>query len=211
MDHLTPDQPVFKAGRQLDLDKDPFEFVLSDETTDRVGDVIRASAWDLKDFRKNPIALFGHKHENIIGVWRNVRVVGKQLLGELKLAEEGTSELVDTVRSLVTQGILKTVSVGFRPLEGKPRVKDEPWDGYEYTKASLHEVSLVAVPCNPNAELRTVTRCFASQNTVDLIFPELGGDEVVSWDNPLGKSAFETVPTPNLHRQRERFKRFDIY
>ena len=36
------------------------EFVLSDESVDRMGDIISAAGWDLKNFQKNPIALFGH-------------------------------------------------------------------------------------------------------------------------------------------------------
>ena len=73
--------PVFKAGRQTE--EDPMEFVLSDEGVDRMGDVIRASGWDLTHFKANPIALFGHDHSNILGVWENVRVEGKSLLGRL--------------------------------------------------------------------------------------------------------------------------------
>ena len=37
------------------------EFVLSDETPDRLGDIIMAAGWDLSAFQKNPIALFGHR------------------------------------------------------------------------------------------------------------------------------------------------------
>ena len=83
--------PVFKAGHQ---DKsDPFTFVLSDESVDRMGDTIRASGWDLTSFKSNPIALFGHSHDKPVGRWENVRVVGKRLVGTLKLAKPGTSDL----------------------------------------------------------------------------------------------------------------------
>ena len=126
---------------------DPFEFVMSDESTDRVGDVIRASGWDLKDFEKNPVALFGHNHDKPIGVWENVRVVGKKLVGKLRLAKQGTSAEIDTIRSLVEQRILKSVSVGFQPVEAKPLKSG----GYEFITQKLHECSLVAVPANANA------------------------------------------------------------
>ena len=126
---------------------DPFEFVMSDESTDRVGDVIRASGWDLKDFEKNPVALFGHNHDKPIGVWENVRVVGKKLVGKLRLAKQGTSAEIDTIRSLVEQRILKSVSVGFQPVEAKPLKSG----GYEFVTQKLHECSLVAVPANANA------------------------------------------------------------
>ena len=126
---------------------DPFEFVMSDESVDRVGDVIRAKGWDLDDFNKNPVALFGHSHDKPIGVWENVRVVGKKLVGRLKLAKQGTSAEIDTIRSLIEQRILRAVSVGFQPLEAKPLEKG----GYEFIKQKLHECSLVSVPANANA------------------------------------------------------------
>lgn len=129
-------------------ENDPFEFVMSDESIDRVGDVIRAGGWDLADFQKNPVALWGHDHGKPIGVWENVRVAGKKLIGKLKLAKQGTSAEIDTIRSLVEQRILKAVSVGFQPIEAKPLEKTS---GYEYTKQRLHECSLVAVPANANA------------------------------------------------------------
>lgn len=128
---------------------DPFEFIMSDESVDRVGDVIRASGWDLTDFQKNPVALLGHDHSKPIGVWENVRVTGNKLMGRLKLAKQGTSAEIDTIRSLVEQRILRAVSVGFQPVEAKPM--KEKAGGYEYIKQKLHECSLVAVPANANA------------------------------------------------------------
>jgi len=132
---------------------DPYEFVMSDETVDRMGDVIVAKGWDLDDFQKNPIALFGHSHQNIIGKWENVQVSGKKLVGRLRMAREGTSELVNTVRSLVEQRILKSVSVGFMPQEMEPMLDKDGrhTGGYRFIKSVLSECSLVAVPCNPNA------------------------------------------------------------
>jgi hypothetical protein len=55
---------------------DGLDFVLSDETVDRYGDVIVASGWQLANFKKNPIALFGHDQSTPIGVWENLRVEG---------------------------------------------------------------------------------------------------------------------------------------
>ena len=78
---------VFKAGRQSEAD--PFDFVLSDESVDRMGDVIRASGWSLKAFKSNPIALFGHDHNSILGVWENVRVEGKAVDGPPEDGERG--------------------------------------------------------------------------------------------------------------------------
>ena len=132
---------------------DPSEFVMSDSSVDRLGDVINADGWDLKNFKQHPIALFNHDPNQVIGKWADVRVEGKKLVGKLELAAAGTSPLVDMVRALLDQGILRAVSVGFKPLEKKPLDKgaDEFWGPFRFIKSELLECSLVAVPANPHA------------------------------------------------------------
>ena len=39
-----------------------YSFVLSSARVDRMGDTIRQEGWDLRDFQRNPIALWGHSH-----------------------------------------------------------------------------------------------------------------------------------------------------
>lgn len=131
----------------------PNEFVLSDESVDRYGDVISVTGWDLKHFKHNPIALYNHSSNAVIGRWESVRVEGKRLIGRLVLAAAGTSRLVDEVRALWEQRILRAVSVGFRDVEREPLTKDaDPYFGpFRYLKQELVECSLVAVPANPNA------------------------------------------------------------
>jgi HK97 family phage prohead protease len=131
----------------------PLEFVMSDGSIDRMGDVIEPAGWLLDNFQSHPIALFNHDRDQVIGKWLDVRVVGKQLLGRLELAAAGTSALVDSIRKLVEQNILRAVSVGFRPLEQKPLDEnaDKYFGPFRFLKSELLECSLVAVPANPNA------------------------------------------------------------
>ena len=138
--------PIIKTGEQSA--EDPFTFIMSTEDKDRDGDVIRASGWDIKDFKKNPVALFGHSHRDPIGTWENVRVEGKKLIGDLKLAAKGTSEFIDTLHKLIEQRILRAVSVGFSPIE-YDILPDK--SGIDFQKTALHECSLVSVPANQNA------------------------------------------------------------
>src|SRR5262245_36640964 len=131
------------------------EFVLSDATVDRMGDVIDQAGWDLKNFAadRNPIALFNHDRNQVIGRWADVAVRGGRLVGRLVLAEPGTSALVDTVRGLVRQNILRAVSVGFRALKSEPLDKDasEHFGPFRFLQSELLECSLVSIPANPNA------------------------------------------------------------
>ena len=139
---------IYKAAEQTAAD--PFEFVLSTSEVDRHGDIVEQD-WDLKHFRKNPIALWGHDSAMPIGLWKRVRVEGEKLLGRLELAEKGTSKFIDFLRSMVEQRILKAVSVGFIPHKHEALDKDDPWGGLRLSENELTEVSLVAVGANPDA------------------------------------------------------------
>jgi len=189
---------VFKSGHQSD--KNPLDFVLSDESVDRMGDIIRADGWDLSAFRKNPIALLGHNHENVIGVWENVRVEGRKLMGSLRLAKPGTSPLIDTVRSLIDQRILRAVSVGFQPIEAKPRSKS---GGYDFIKSALHEVSVCAVPANPQA--LAVAKSALSPEIFNKLFVQMDSKPEGS-----GGQLTSTLETPNLTAARTRLKALGI-
>jgi len=133
-----------KTGYQSE--KSVTSFIMSTPTIDRMGDTIDPMGWDLSNFNKNPIALFNHSYDMPIGKWANVRVENNQLIGDLELAAPGTSELVDTVRSLVEQRILSAVSVGFGAIE-----YEFGDSGIEFKKQELMECSLVSVPANPQA------------------------------------------------------------
>lgn len=147
---------------------DDLTFVLSDATVDRYGDVIEAEGWDLRWFKRNPIALFGHSGDFPIGTWEDVRVEGGKLIGKLKLAAEGTSPRIDELRRLVQQKVLKAVSVGFKPVESEPMGQR---GGVRYLKQELLETSLVSVPANP-AALAVAKSLHLSPDTIRMAFGE---------------------------------------
>jgi HK97 family phage prohead protease/HK97 family phage major capsid protein len=164
------------------------EFVMSDETSDRMSDVIMSDGWDLEAFQKNPIALFGHRSDFPIGKWKNLRVENKQLRGHLEMAPEGTSQRIDEIRRLIDAGILKAVSVGFRPKEYEPLDKENPFSGYKFTKQELVETSLVSVPANPNA-LAVAKGLKISPDTMNVVFAEQGTKDRMRRRRFSGKQA----------------------
>jgi HK97 family phage prohead protease len=128
---------------------DPLDYVMSDETVDRMGDVIEQDGWLLDNFQKNPVALFGHNSSFPIGTWRDVAVKDGRLTGRLELMPP-VSERLQEIRAAVAAGVLRAVSVGFhvKEYEALPGSKV---GGLRYTQAELVECSLVSVPANPNA------------------------------------------------------------
>jgi HK97 family phage major capsid protein/HK97 family phage prohead protease len=136
---------------------DPFLFVASTGEENRYGFNIDPKGWDLAAFRKNPIALWMHDHQTPVGTWENVKVEGGRLMARLKLAARGTSEFIDTLWSLMEQGIIRATSVGFAALEYKEDPKTEK---LTVTKAELREISLVSVPAD-KAALRVMSKLSA--------------------------------------------------
>jgi HK97 family phage major capsid protein/HK97 family phage prohead protease len=169
---------------------DGLEYVLSDETPDRMGDVIMADGWDLTNFKKNPIALFGHQNGFPIGKWKNLRVIDKQLRGQLELAPAGTSSRIDEIRALVAADILRAVSVGFAPKESRPRPESDY--GVFFTQSELMETSLVSVPANPNA-LQIAKSLNISPATIDLVFAGKGNGNGIRRRRFTGGQA-NTIP-----------------
>jgi HK97 family phage prohead protease len=149
-------------------------FVLSDATPDRMGDIIDAGGWDLKNFSRNPVALFNHNANFPIGKWINLRVEKGELRGELKLAPAGTSDRIDEIRRLVDADILRAVSVGFLPRRSEPISKNG--DGYRFLETELIETSLVSIPANPNA-LAIAKSLNISRDTVALVFAGKGNEK----------------------------------
>lgn len=162
-------------------------YVLSDDTLDRYGDIVDPAGWDLRWFKRNPIALFGHNSSFPIGNWKNVRVDGGKLMADLAPAARGTSQRVDEIISLIEQDILRATSVGFRPLEYEPIDPKQPYGGQRYTKQELLETSIVSVPANP-AALHLAKSLHISDETMSLAFGEHAGTRRRDVSQPGGKA-----------------------
>lgn len=134
-----------------------YEFIFSDDSVDRMGDTIDVKGWSLDNFNKNPVALFGHNSkdvENVVGRAKNVRVRGSQLVGEIEFAPAEVNPKAETVRQMVEAGFLKSVSVGFVPLDYEfSNDKSRPF-GIDFKRQELLEISVVPVPANANALLQ---------------------------------------------------------
>jgi HK97 family phage prohead protease len=173
MDRCTQSHGGEAAGSAADM-REVREYVISDGSLDRYGTVISPSGWDLTEFRKNNIAFFNHNKDFPIGTWENVRVEGGKLLGQLRLAAEGTSARIDEIIRLVRQGIIKAVSVGFSPKAKEPLKRSDGTSipgGIHYIRQELLEASLVGVGGNANA-LQVARSLHVSDETIDLVFGE---------------------------------------
>lgn len=121
----------------------------STEDFDRVGDRMLMSGVMLDNYLKNPVILANHDYgynekPTCIGKALDVRVQGKQLIFKIQFAE--TDNAKDWFY-LYANKFMNASSIGFNPIKYEPNDQG----GYDYTMWELLELSLVAVPCNPNA------------------------------------------------------------
>ena len=164
--------PIFKAAQVRAESDDELTIVVSDESPDRMGDVIRAAGWELTEYRKNPVLLWQHKAgEPPIGRADRVWTYAKQLMAKIRLAAPGTSPLVDTLRKLLAEDMVRAASVGFKPTKEPTPIRDaaDRVTGFEYNGTELLEISLVNVP----AQAAALRKCLAlgiSQTDLDRVF-----------------------------------------
>lgn len=119
--------------------------IASTAVEDRQGEIVEVEGWDLKDFKANPVILWGHDHSQLpIGKATKTWIEGSGKNAKLmtKIAFQEVTELGRAVKQLVNDGILKTLSVGFQAIDGVDN---------RFTKQKLLEISVVNVPANPQA------------------------------------------------------------
>ena len=122
-----------------DSDPDPdsqvMEFVASEESEDRFGDVIEVKGWQLANFRKNPVFLFGHNN-HVPPVGRVVKVGSNDTRSQLLASVDWdmNDPLAVLLRDKYANKYMRAVSVGFRPLEFKEK---EDGKGIRFLKQEL--------------------------------------------------------------------------
>lgn len=114
---------------------------------DRVGDVIEKGAFD------QPTSLpmlFAHDQGQVVGVWESISetpegltVKGRLLVDDVERARE--------VRAMIRAGAVSGLSIGFVTKAATRHAK-----GRNISALALHEISIVAVPAHPGAQITSL-------------------------------------------------------
>lgn len=127
------------------------EFLGSDDTKDRVGEVLTVDGWDTKSYKKNPVFLWAHSRDQLpIGKAISVKAGKEGLRFKIKFADADINPFADTVYKMYKEGYLNGVSVGFIP-DYKASAYNDRTETLVTNKKELLELSAVPVGCNPNA------------------------------------------------------------
>lgn len=141
-----------------------FWFVASEESVDRMGDIVTVRGWKLANMKKNPQALWGHDHDKPVGLVTGFEKALELPTPQLREAITYHTEEVcadgEAMFRLVEAGAIKATSVGFIPLEKgalrptSPEQRAEwglgPW-GVKYINQEQIELSNCTVPMHPAA------------------------------------------------------------
>lgn len=114
-------------------------------TVDRQGESINPMGWQLGNYLKNPVLLYGHNYSSLpIGKATRVYVEDSQLKFDLEFAD---TDMGKEVFGLFNGGYLNAFSVGFIPKKWGVSGVDE----FDIMEQELLELSAVPVPANPEA------------------------------------------------------------
>ncbi len=163
------------------------EHVISDETADRCGDIMRAKGVDTTNYMKNAVILFCHdRHDFPVGKSLKVWTKGKEVRSWGLYFDERVdpSGRADLAFRFISNGGMPAVSVGFistkvnRPVTFEERVKLGlgRW-GTEILEWELLEYSSCPVPCNPNA-LKKSMHSLSNKDMEILVEAKLIPDEI---------------------------------
>lgn len=119
-------------------------FIVSDETKNSFGMVIKTDGIDIEAFIKNPVMLYMHERKSVVGRWENLRKEGTKLIADAVF--DDTTELGKSVKTQVEKGFLRSASIGIQIIE------EQDINGVRtVTKSILNEISIVDIPSNKNA------------------------------------------------------------
>tara|TARA_Y100000310_G_scaffold336739_1_gene422127 strand:- start:35220 stop:36476 length:1257 start_codon:yes stop_codon:yes gene_type:complete len=177
----NPKIPQFRvrASDPISINSDArtISYLVSDETPDRMGDIIRVKGWDLANYKRNPVILWAHDGQTRppIGKAKNVRrrYGPARLTAEVEFAPPEAHEFADTIYRLASRGFVRATSVGFLPVETED-IDEKKRDalgigpyGQVFSASELMEISVVAVPANPSA-LQDGVKALTSEGAFDL-------------------------------------------
>ena len=124
-------------------------FVASNFHPDRVGDRVDISGMDLGEFQKNAVMLTQHDQGQLpVGKWKTwVEGDGQAAVLYASPIFSEANPMGAQVKGMVEEGSLSAVSIGFISHVSRPNAHG----GVDHLKSTLLEISLVSVPCNPEA------------------------------------------------------------
>jgi HK97 family phage prohead protease len=139
---------AYKVSGERSKPGDEMPFLASTANVARDGLIIASDAWELDNYRKNPVFLWCHDYYSRppIGVVTNLDPAEEGLRVKVKFDQE--DEFAVAVERKYIDGYMNAVSVGWDTLGIAPSQNGQP---PTVLKADLLDISAVPVPADPDA------------------------------------------------------------
>jgi len=160
-------------ARVVESNEDRIVAKLTTASIDRDGEVLIPQGMNSKEYEKNPVLFYNHDYANPIGTVKRLKRTEDAVIGELSFAKRPDNYKGDFfpafVETLVRQGIVKGVSVGFVAESGGQRIASKSdrskfGEGIKkvFNKWKLLEVSIAPLPANQDALIEAVGKGYVS-------------------------------------------------
>lgn len=183
-------------AKSIDDEKKIVKAHVSTHEWDRTDERFAPGAWNLENFKRNPVVMWGHDYSQApIGKAINIYEDENGLFAETEFAPDERSQ---QYFELFKGGFLSAFSVGFNPKKWGMEPIDGTRKGVVYTDAELLEYSAVSIPANPGA---LISRELA--DVVKKAFPEALSEMVVDGETKfmvVDPSAKKTADAPDLEQ-----------
>lgn len=138
-----------KKNVEIKSINDTYTFVLTSNIIDRENERMNVQGINFADYMNNPVVLYNHDGQDFpVGTMQRIWIENNKLLGEIVFHDIDAESI--KAHEYVKNHVLNAVSIGFIPVE----FKEDKINGKSiitFIKSNLLEVSLVALPANPEA------------------------------------------------------------
>ena len=140
------------------------EWYASTKDKDRMNDIVEPTAFEntLKQYMTNPIVLLQHDMDKPIWNVTEASIDDKGLFIKAKITED-----TDGVFSKLKNWVLRTFSIWYRVKDYETMENEDAEWNYIFTNVikelELFEISLVSVPANPFALVKSFDSCFKAE------------------------------------------------
>lgn len=136
------------------------ELLVSDESVNSRGLIVRTKGGDFTRFEQNPIMLFNHVRASLyaskdsilpIGTWKDLRIVGTEIFAT-PVFDDDEDDFAKKIAGKYERKVIRSASIGIYPIKVSYTEKGEGEDDEVIVEEwQLREISICDIPSNENA------------------------------------------------------------
>lgn len=132
-------------------------FTVTKDMVDRDGERVLPTGGNYNNFKLNPIMFYNHSRwDSPVGKWSDIEV--KEDSVEMRGWISDATDMAKNVLGLVKDDVIRTASIGFKPLVWSEDEKDKlpGQKGVTIKEYEILEVSVCDIPANPESVMKTM-------------------------------------------------------